>query len=278
MTDLEGGMERRAVLGTALAVGGLASLLGSRPAAAQSSPESVIAKVRKEGKLRIGYGQVAPWFYKDAKTGNLAGIYHDVAEDLCKNLGVKAEYQEVSWQDSTVALRRGDFDLFASSMTYTVPRAAVVAFPLPQLWQRGLLALTHKDNAGRWKRHQDLNSTDVTFSLNVGSSAETIVRKLFPKANVTTTTGQLLTAAEPVRTKRADIWVNGDSDIMIFAKKNDWAAVIDQANPFGVAPNTWAVRYGDPDWQSFISSWCAYASASGLVKARYEHYLAQMMN
>lgn len=276
MTDQETGVGRRLLIGAAAAAGGLAAIV--QTAQAQAAPESVLAKVRREGKLRIGYGQVAPWFSKDARTGNLVGIFYDVAEELCRALDVRSEYQEVSWQDSTVALRREDFDLFASSMTYTVPRAAVIAFPLPQLWQRGLLALTHRDNAARWQRHQDLNSPDVTFSLNVGSSAETIVRSVFPRATVTTTTGQLLTAAEPVRTKRADVWVNGDIDIAIFARRNAWASIIDQANPFGVAPNTWAVRYGDPDWLSFVSSWCAYATASGLTRARYDHHLAAMMN
>src|SRR3954447_3543992 len=31
--------------------------------------DSVLAKVRKESVLRVGYAQTGPWFYKDAKTG-----------------------------------------------------------------------------------------------------------------------------------------------------------------------------------------------------------------
>ena len=46
--------------------------------------DSVLAKCRKEGVLRVGYAQTGPWFYKDAKTGELNGIYKDVVEQLAQ--------------------------------------------------------------------------------------------------------------------------------------------------------------------------------------------------
>jgi ABC-type amino acid transport substrate-binding protein len=275
MSNSEG---RRQLFGTALGLAAVGATLAT-PALAQTlggepDPRSALTKVRKEGKLRIGYAQTAPWFFKDVKSGSLSGIYYDVVQEMCAQLGVKAEYQEVSWQDSTVALRRGDFDVFASSLTYTVPRAAVIYFPQPPLWQRGSLALIHKDNVGKWKTAADLNNPDVTISVNVGTSAESLAKQMFPKAKLITTTGQILTAVEPVRTKRADVWLNGDNDVVVFAHKNaDWAAILDEAHPFAVSPNTWALRYGDPDWQGFVNSWCAFAVANGMVKERYDHYM-----
>ncbi len=273
---------RRRLFGTMVGLAAAGAAL-AKPAAAQAlggdpDPRSALSQVRKAGKLRIGYAQTAPWFFKDVKTGNLSGIYYDVAQELCAQLGVIAEYQEVSWQDSTVALRRGDFDLFASSLTYTVPRAAVIYFPQPALWQRGSLALIHKDNAGKWKSAADLNNPEVTISVNVGTSAEALAKQMFPKAKLITTTGQILTAVEPVRTKRADAWLNGDNDVVVFARKNaDWAAIVDETHSFAVSPNTWALRYGDPDWQGFINSWCTFAVANGMVKERYDHYMEQAL-
>jgi polar amino acid transport system substrate-binding protein len=240
---------------------------------------SVLAKVHQSGALKMGYAQTAPWFFKDPKTGELQGIYYDVAEALCQQLQVKSAYQEVSWADSTLALRRGDFDIFVSSLTYTVPRATTVAYPLPPLFSRGSLALIHKDNIGRFKTAADLNNPDVTIAVNVGTSSEAQQHRLFPKAKALATTGQILSATEPVRTKRADAWLNGDNDVIAFAHKNaSWAAVLDEAHPFDMAPNTWAVRYGDPTWQTFVSGWCNYAVTNGLVKDRYEHYMALAMN
>jgi len=275
---------KRGLLAGALALAaipavGIVSAARAQEADGGIETNSVLAKIRASGTLRMGYAQTAPWFYKDPKTGDLQGIFYDVAEALCKQLQLKSSYQEVSWSDSTLALRRGDFDIFVSSLTYTVPRAMSIAYPTPPLWARGSLALIHKDNAGRFKTAADLNNPEVTIAVNTGTSAEAQQRRLFPQAKVLATTGQILSATEPVRSKRADAWLNGDNDVVAFARKNAaWAAIIDEAHPFDMAPNTWAVRYGDPTWETFISSWCNYAVTNGLVKDRYDHYMALAMN
>jgi ABC-type amino acid transport substrate-binding protein len=238
--------------------------------------KSVLARVKKEGKLKVGYAQTLPWFHKDAKTGSLAGIYYDVAEALAKELEIKAEYQEVSWADATVALRKGDFDVFGSSLFYTVPRALVVNYTAP-LWHKGHLAVCHKDNARRFKSIADFNRPDVTFSINVGTREEHVLKVMFPKAKIVTTSGQIVLAAEPVRTKKADLWVTGDLDALLFAKKNSsWAQVVDPDHPFGQGANTWAIRYGDPAWKFFLDMWVDNAVSSGLVQQRYEYFFKEL--
>jgi ABC-type amino acid transport substrate-binding protein len=279
-----GTMSKRTFMKTALGAGGLAGLgglLSPREAYAQLlesgiDEKSVLARVKKEGKLRIGYAQTLPWFHKDARTNTLAGIYYDVSEALAKELEVKAEYSEVSWANATVALRKGDFDIFGSSLFYTVPRALVVNYTAP-LWHKGHLALTHKDNAKRFKSAADFNRPDVTFSVNVGTREEHILKVLYPKAKIITTSGQIVLSAEPVRTKKADLWVSGDLDVLVFAKKNSaWAHVIDPDKPFGRGANTWAIRYGDPAWKFFLDMWADNMVASGFVEERYEYYKDQL--
>ena len=57
-----------------------------------------------------------------------------------------------------------------------------------------------------------------------------------------------------------------------------WAAVVDEEHPFDKAPFTWAIRYGDPAWESFISGFCNYMITQGFVKQRYDYYMNQMLN
>ena len=64
--------------------------------------DSSLAKIRKEGVMRVGYSQTGPWFYKDAKTGELGGIYKDAVDRLAKEMEVKVDYKEVTFQNSTV--------------------------------------------------------------------------------------------------------------------------------------------------------------------------------
>jgi ABC-type amino acid transport substrate-binding protein len=287
MSDF-GNMGKRSFLKSVLGIGGLGlaaqtmgGIVSPREAYAQLlesgiDDRSVLARVKKEGKLKVGYAQTLPWFQRDAKTNSLAGIYYDVCEALAKELEVKTDYREVSWADSTVGLRKGDFDLFGSSLFYTVPRALVVNYVAP-LWHKGHLAVCHKDNAQRFKSTADFNKPDVTFSINVGTREEYVLKVLFPKAKIITTSGQIVLAAEPVRTKKADLWVTGDLDAIIFAKKNSsWAQVVDADHPFGRGANTWAIRYGDPAWKFFLDMWADNMVASGFVEERYEYYKDQL--
>jgi polar amino acid transport system substrate-binding protein len=237
---------------------------------------SVLAKLKKDGLLKIGYAQTPPWFYQDAKTGQLTGIYKDVCDTLARDLDMQLEFVEVSFANATVGLRKGDFDLFGSSLTYTVPRALVVNYVGP-LWSKGTLAVTHKDFADRFKTIADFNHEDVIFSQNAGSAEESRMQQLFPKAKMTTTTGQLTLSAEPVRAKKAQLFVTGDSDALLLAKRNpSWAVVVDPAHPFDKKPATWAIRYGDASWKQFLDMWANAMVIGGRVDAVYQDYMAKL--
>lgn len=239
--------------------------------------DSILAKCRKEGVLRVGYAQTGPWFYKDAKTGELGGIYKDVVDTLAREIQVKVEWKEVTFANVTIALRRGDFDLFGSSLVYLVPRALVVDYVGP-LYSKGTLLLCHKDNADRFKTAADLNKPDVTFSVTSGASEESRIPLLFPaKPKVITTTGQVSLGAEPVRAKRADVWISGDSDVILLAARNkEWAHVIDPEHPLDRRPNTFVVRYGDPEWKNFLDFYGKFLVVNGEVERLFKHHMEKL--
>ncbi|HUH94976.1 MAG TPA: transporter substrate-binding domain-containing protein [Casimicrobiaceae bacterium] len=237
--------------------------------------DSTLAKVRKAGVIRVGYSQTGPWFYKDAKTGELGGIYKDAVDRLAKEMELKVDYKEVTFQNATVGLRRDDYDLYGSSLTYTMARAMVVDYVGP-LWSKGSLLLVHKDNAGKFKTAADFNNPDVTFSVTAGGSEEPRIPILWPKAKLITTTGQIVLGAEPVRTKKATVWMSGDSDVLLFAKRNPWAHVVDPDHPIDKRPNTWAVRYGDYEWKHFLDFFAVFMSVNGEMERLFQHHMEKL--
>lgn len=237
--------------------------------------DSSLAKIRKEGVMRVGYSQTGPWFYKDAKTGELGGIYKDAVDRLAKEMDVKVEYKEVTFQNSTVGLRRNDFDLYGSSLTYTLARALVVDYVGP-LWAKGSLLMVHKDNAGKFKKLADFNNSKVTFSVVAGGSEEPRIPMLFPNAKLITTAGQVVLAAEPIRAKKADVWMSGDSDVLLFAKRNNWATVFDPSSPIDKRPNTWAVRYGDSEWKHFLDFWATFLVVNGEMERLFKLHMEKL--
>ena len=267
-----------AVLGVASGVLGAAA--SPRDAMAQMletgvREDSSLAKVRKDGVIRVGYSQTGPWFYKDAKTSELGGIYKDAVERLAKEMEVKIEWKEVTFQNSTVGLRRNDYDLYGSSLTYTTPRALVVDYVGP-LWAKGSLLMVHKDNAGKFKKLADFNDPKVTFSVVAGGSEEPRIPLLFPKAKLITTAGQVVLAAEPIRAKKADVWMSGDSDVLLFAKRNAWASVFDPGSPIDKRPNTWAVRYGDTEWKHFLDMWAQFMVINGEMDRLFKLHMEKL--
>jgi polar amino acid transport system substrate-binding protein len=275
---------KRDFLRTAAALGVTGGMLGAalapREAMAQMletgiREDSSLAKVRKEGVMRVGYSQTGPWFYKDAKTGDLGGIYKDAVERLAKEMEVKVEWKEVTFQNSTVGLRKGDYDLYGSSLTYTTARAVVVDYVGP-LWSKGSLLMVHKDNAGRFKKLEDFNDPKVTFSVVAGGSEEPRIPILFPKAKLITTAGQVVLGAEPVRAKKADVWMSGDSDVLLFAKRNSWAHVFEPNAPIDKRPNTWAVRYGDTEWKHFLDMYGAFLVINGEMERLFKLHMEKV--
>jgi ABC-type amino acid transport substrate-binding protein len=267
-----------AVLG--VAGGMLGSAMAPRQAMAQMletgiREDSSLAKIRKEGVMRVGFSQTGPWFYKDAKSGELGGIYKDAVERLAREMEVKVDWKEVTFQNSTVGLRKGDYDLYGSSLTYTTARAVVVDYVGP-LWSKGSLLMVHKDNAGRFKKLADFDDPKVTFSVVAGGSEEPRIPILFPKAKLITTAGQVVLGAEPVRAKRADVWMSGDSDVLLFAKRNNWAQVFDQNVPIDKRPNTWAVRYGDTEWKHFLDMYGAFLVVNGEMERLFKMHMEKL--
>lgn len=278
--------KRRLLTGSALiggiaAAGALGASLAPREAAAQIldagfDANSVMAKLRKGATLKVGYSQTPLWFFRDPRSNQLQGVYKELVDALMRDLEMTVEWVEVSFANATVGLRRGDFDLYGSSLTYTVPRALVSNYIGP-LWSKGSLAVVHKDDAARFATAADLNREGVIFSVSAGASEEQRMPLLFPRARVQAVAGQQVLAAEPVRARRATVYVTGDSDALAFVRRNSsWAHVIDPANPFDKRPNTWAVRYGDDPWKQFLDMWGAYMTASGEIQRLYDRYMAQL--
>lgn len=274
---------RRQFLVGAAAIGaGIAAVPGGRREAVAQlletgiDPKSVLAKIKKGETLNVGYAQTPVWFYKDPRTGELQGIYKDLVDMLAKDLEMKVNFVEVTFANATVGLRKGDYDLFGSSLVYTVPRGLVCVYIGP-LWSKGSLAIVNKADARKFKTIADLNRPDVTFSVNAGASEEQRMPLLFPKAKFMAVAGQQAMAAEPVRTQRATVYVTGDSDAMALAKRNaSWAHIVDEKHPFDKRPNTWTIRYGDQPLKEFLDMWATYVTVNGQVQKLYDEYIAKL--
>mgnify|MGYP001236716554 FL=1 len=237
--------------------------------------DSVLAKLKKTGKLKIGFAQTKPNFYLDLKKNELRGIFYDATQFMAEQCEIEVEYEEVPWKNATVGLRKGDFDIFGSSMTYTVPRALVIDYAGP-LHHKGFGIMVHKDNAGKFSSIEDFNNPDVTFSANQGSSIENQVKVNFPKAQLMSIPGTLAMSFQPVKDKKATAAIDGDFDCEVFTSSVDWAHFTGIV--FETLPNTWTVRYGDPEWVAFLDMFCDRMQSTGWMRRRFAAYREELVS
>ena len=133
------------------------------------------------------------------------------------------------------------------------------------------------DPEARFKTLADFNDPKVTFSVVAGGSEEPRIPVLFPKAKLITTAGQVVLGAEPVRAKKADVWMSGDSDVLLFAKRNPtWAHVFDTDHPIDKRPNTWAVRYGDSEWKHFLDFFAVFLTVNGEMERLFKLHMEKL--
>src|SRR5262249_44611936 len=122
-----------------LVAGVLAAALwgaGGRPASAEPA-----------GVLRWGgdAGGGAPYVYKD-DNGKLVGFEVDLAEELARRLGLRAEFVQEDWGTLPQALLRGDIDIILNGYEWTGDREQVIGPPTPYP-PAGLQLLVRNDRA-----------------------------------------------------------------------------------------------------------------------------------
>ena len=89
-----------------------------------------LAQVRASGELRIGCeAAYVPFTYR--QDGKIVGYDVDLAELICKSLGVKPNFIDTAWSGVIPSLYARKFDVVMTSMSYTKERLERVAFSIP---------------------------------------------------------------------------------------------------------------------------------------------------
>lgn len=158
-------LSRRALLAAPALVPGLA--------VAQSGPLT-LAQIRANGRLRIGCEATYPPFtYREQ--GRIIGYDVELAETMCRSLGVQAEFIDTQWSGVIPALYAGRFDIIMSSMSYTRARMERVAFTIPYA-EAGQALLIRSRDEGRIRGMAEMNGR--ALGVKLGSPGETLHPRL----------------------------------------------------------------------------------------------------
>jgi polar amino acid transport system substrate-binding protein len=108
-----------------------------------SAKESDLDYVKSNGKLVIGYTVYAPMNYTD-DNGTFTGFDTELAQAVCKKLGVEPEFVEINWDTKEVELSSKSIDCIWNGVTITDDRKANMAMTDPYV-QNAQVVVMKKD-------------------------------------------------------------------------------------------------------------------------------------
>lgn len=110
-----------------------------------SSQENLYDKVKKDGVLTVGTEGTYPPFTFHDDSDKLTGFDVEIAKEVAKRLGVKAEFKETQWDGMFAGLDAKRFDMIANQVGINEDRQKKYDFSDAYI-QSGAVLLVHKDN------------------------------------------------------------------------------------------------------------------------------------
>jgi L-cystine transport system substrate-binding protein len=249
----------KSVLGAVALMAVLAS-----PAAA----ESELARVKAANVLRIGTeGTYAPFTYHDA-SGALTGFDVEIAREIAKRLGVKAQFLEGKWDGLIAGLDGDRYDTVINEVGITAARKQKYDFSTPYIASKAVLIVRTGNDA--IKTFADLKGKKAAQSLtsNFGQLAEK------NGATLVGTDG-FDQSIQLVLQGRADATLNDSLSFLDFKKKKPDAPVKIAAEEADADYSGVIIRKGEPDLLAAIDKALADMKQDGTYAKISDTYFGQ---
>lgn len=183
--------------------------------------ETTFERVMRTETIRCGYFTWAPYLMKDPNTGEFSGIYHDVMEEIGKQLKLKIEWTEETGQSNPFeGMKTGRYDMFCGPITPTADRAKQVAFSNPFFYIPYFAYSRIGDE--RFHDIKKINDPKIKVAVIDGEFAYEIIKRDFPQAGIFSlpalSDGSEVMLA--VTTRKADVFLNDSAAMLFFNQKN----------------------------------------------------------
>ena len=225
---------------------------------------NVLDEIKDRGTLRVGMTlQFEPQMYRD-DADEPAGYDVEVLQLLAEDLGVELEISDQEFDALIPGLIAGQFDMVSVGLVGRPQRLEQLSFTCPYVPYRQVVVTN--DGAGITSL-DDLNSSDVTMTALIGSTAANLISTEFPDAELLELDQQ--PAFLEVASGRADAIVVEEYLAIPFVRENAGTSVLNPDNPFSQEYGAWAVPRGAVIWQDYLNGWLGYYIANGTLDGLY---------
>lgn len=143
---------------------------------------AVYERVINSNTLRASYLSYPPACMKDTKTGEMSGIFVDVLQKACDNLGLKLEWtEEVGWASQIEGLETNRYDIVGSPVWANPTRGKLTTMTIP-VYYSGIGVYVRADDNRFDGNLYLINDPNVRIGTIDGETADLIARTDFPDA------------------------------------------------------------------------------------------------
>lgn len=217
---------------------------------------STYDRVMQTQILRCGYFTWSPFLMIDPNTKEASGIYHDVIEEIGKQLHLKIEWTEDTGQANPFeGMKAGRFDMFCGPITPTPDRAKQVSFSNPFFFIP-YFAYARKNDTRFDNNYASINDPKTKIAVIDGEFAYEIVKRDFPKASLLTlpalSDGSQVMLS--VMLKKADIFLNDSAAAAVFMDKNPDKVKVVSGSPFRTLSAVLVLPQNDMAFKTMINT------------------------
>ncbi|SMO32504.1 transporter substrate-binding domain-containing protein [Melghirimyces algeriensis] len=191
------------------------SACGSGGDESTANDSDALQEIKERGTLRIGTeGTYKPFSFRDEKTDKLTGYDVEVAREIAKRMGVKAEFVESPWDSMLTGLQTERFDTVANQVGITEERKEKFDYSRPYTVSYSQIVV-HKDN-------DSIQSLEDIKGKRAGQTPTSNYGKMAKKAGAKIVAYEdMMTSMRDVAAKRVDLSINDRLAIAAMMKETD---------------------------------------------------------
>jgi polar amino acid transport system substrate-binding protein len=237
-----------------------------------TSMAGTLNEIVKRGELRVAVQSgAAPYAFVD-KNGNHTGSMVEFTREMAKRMGVKLKILDFDWDGLIPALLSGKADILAADMTPTLKRALKLTFADPWYYvQPGIFTKT----GASYQVLEDVNKPSVTVGVLLGSTGETIAKKLLPNAKIKTYKGGGRMIVQALLAGHVDAGVNDDLAVLTVLPDfpPNSIRLLDKRLGKGKDPLAFAVRQESVNLWQWINLYFKTIRADGTYQENVQYWM-----
>ena len=226
-----------------------------------ANAESRLQQIQESGKLRVGTtGDWNPMSMKDASNNTYVGFDIDVVTQLAQDMGVELELVPTDWKSIVAGITSDKYDI-STSATLS-PKRALVSGYSNSYFKLATVPLTLKKNLGKYQSWDDINKSNVTVAVTLGTTQEMQAKSYFPNAKIKSIEAPARDFQE-VLAGRADAHITSNVEAATLVETYPELAIVPVQEPKSPTPLAWLIDQDDQAWINYVNHWIELKKAQG---------------